>query len=79
MEIDDLRIRSARIVLGGVAPYPWRADAAERLIAGKKVDRALAASASEAAVTGAVPLRDNAYKLAMVRGAVEESLAALLS
>ena len=78
-ETDAGRIRSARIVLGGVGPYPWRADAAEKLVAGKKVDGALAAAASEAAVAGAVPLRDNAYKLDMVRGAVEELLAALLS
>ena len=48
-------------------------------MAGKEATGAVAQAAAEAAVAGAVPLRDNAYKLAMIRGAVEESLAALLS
>ncbi len=38
----------------------------------------MAAAAAEAAVSGAMPLRDNAYKLDMVRGAVEESLMAFI-
>jgi xanthine dehydrogenase YagS FAD-binding subunit len=71
-------VRTARIVLGGVGPVPWRADAAEKLLAGKKLDGAAAAAAAEAAVSGAIALRDNAYKLDMVKGAVEESLAAFL-
>jgi xanthine dehydrogenase YagS FAD-binding subunit len=69
-------VQSGRIVLGGVSPYPWRVSAAEKLLAGKKLDSALISAVSEAAIAGAVPLRDNAYKVAMVKGAVEESLAA---
>ncbi len=71
-------VQTARIVLGGVGPYPWRADAAEKALVGKKLDSAAAAAAGEAAVAGAMALRDNAYKMDMVKGIVEESLAAFI-
>jgi xanthine dehydrogenase YagS FAD-binding subunit len=77
LQIEGDAVRAARIVLGGVGPHPWRLDAAEKVVIGKKLDAAQAAAAAEAAVMGAMPLRDNAYKLDMVKGAVEESLAAL--
>jgi xanthine dehydrogenase YagS FAD-binding subunit len=70
-------ISKARIVLGGVAPYPWRAAAAEKLLIGRKPDGGIAAAAAQAATEGADPLRDNGYKVEMVKGAVEESILAL--
>jgi xanthine dehydrogenase YagS FAD-binding subunit len=70
-------VGKARVVLGGVAPYPWRAAAAEKLLIGKKPDGAIAAAAAQAATEGADPLRDNGYKVEMVKGAVEESLLAM--
>jgi xanthine dehydrogenase YagS FAD-binding subunit len=71
-------VAGARIVLGGVAPYPWRVTKAETILAGGKLDAASAAKAAEAALEGARPLRDNGYKLEMVKGAVEEALLACL-
>ncbi len=71
-------VSRARVVLGGVAPYPWRAASAEKLLTGKKPDSTLAAAAAQAAVEGADPLRDNAYKVEMVKGAVEESILAMV-
>ena len=67
-------IQSARIVLGGVAPLPWRLQAAEKLLTGKKLDGGLAAAVAEAAALGANPLKDNGYKVQMVKGSVEESI-----
>jgi xanthine dehydrogenase YagS FAD-binding subunit len=78
LQVDGDNVRTARIVLGGVAPYPWRAEAAEKVLIGGKLDSARAAAAADAAVTGATPLRDNAYKLEIVKGAVEESIVALI-
>jgi xanthine dehydrogenase YagS FAD-binding subunit len=78
VQFDSSAVRAARIIMGGVGPYPWRLESAEKLLVGKKLDPAQAAAAAEAAVTGAIPLRDNAYKLDMVKGAVEESLLALI-
>ena len=76
LQFDAGKVSRARILLGGVAPYPWRAEAAEKLLIGKKPDRAIAAAAGQAAAEGANPMRDNAYKVEMVKGAVEESILA---
>jgi xanthine dehydrogenase YagS FAD-binding subunit len=74
LQMQNDTVNSARIVLGGVGPYPWRVPAAEKAVTGKKLDRAAAEAAAQAAVEGATPLDENAYKIAMVRGAVAESL-----
>lgn len=74
LNVEKEVVRSARIVLGGVAPYPLRADSAEKEIEGKKLDGAVAEAAAKIAVAGASPLKDNYYKVEMARGAVEESL-----
>jgi xanthine dehydrogenase YagS FAD-binding subunit len=77
LEFSNDIISTARIVLGGVAARPWRVEAAEKLLAGKRIDAATAAAAAQAAVAGATPLRDNGYKIKMAQGAVEESILAL--
>ncbi len=66
--------RSARIVLGGVAPIPWRLPEVEKMLAGQRVTPALAAKAGEAAIAGARPLAKNGYKVPMVRGMVSRTL-----
>ncbi len=67
----------ARIVLGGVAPIPWRCQAAESVIVGYSLDEALIARAAHAALEGAAPLSKNRYKLAMVKGVLRRSLTCL--
>lgn len=67
-------VREARVVLGGVAPVPWRAHAAERAIIGHRLDGPTIAAAARAAVAGAEPLARNGYKVPLVRGLVEERL-----
>jgi xanthine dehydrogenase YagS FAD-binding subunit len=78
LQFENGNIRTARIALGGVGPFPWRIPAVEKLLAGKKLDQALAAAAGNEAAAGARPLRDNGYKVEMVKGAVEEVLAAFV-
>ena len=53
LEMDKDMCRSARVVLGGVAPIPWRLPEVERLLTGKRVTPAVAADAGAAAVAGA--------------------------
>ena len=79
VEVSNGLVTRASIVLSGVAPAPWRASAAEKLLVGKPLDARAAAEAASAAVTGADPLSENAYKVDLVRGIVEESLLALSS
>lgn len=71
------RVDSARIVLSGVAAVPWRAKDAEKVLAGKKLDTQAVAEAAALAVKGAQPLSQNAYKVDLVRGIVEEGLLAM--
>ena len=69
--------REARIVLGGVAPIPWRVPEAERLLVGQRVTPELASRVGEAAVAGAMPLAKNAYKVPLTRGVVERTVLTL--
>jgi xanthine dehydrogenase YagS FAD-binding subunit len=70
--------RDGRVVLGGVAPIPWRAAKAEAFLRGKKIDDNIAQQAGTVALEGAKPLKDNIYKVKMaqdlVRRAVLESV-----
>jgi xanthine dehydrogenase YagS FAD-binding subunit len=66
----------ASIVLGAVAPTPWRARAAEAVLVGRAIDSASAREAGRAAHVGAIPLRDNGYKLPLVETAVRRAVLA---
>ena len=70
-------IAEARLALGGVAPIPWRAKEAEEVLRGRKISEELTLQAGEAAVAKARPLRDNAYKVQLVRALVGEALTKL--
>jgi len=67
-------VRDARIVLGGVAHAPWRAQTAERELAGRALDDKAIAAAASASVAGARPLRDNAFKIPLARRTVARAL-----
>ncbi len=77
LEMDGDVCRDARIVLGGVAPIPWRVPEAERLLVGQPVTPELAREVGAAAVAGARPLSKNAYKVPLTRGVVERTVLAL--
>jgi xanthine dehydrogenase YagS FAD-binding subunit len=72
-------IDGARIVLSGVAPVPWQAPAAERVLVGHKPDARLIAQAADAAASHAEPMEQNGYKVALVRGVVAEAIEACLT
>jgi xanthine dehydrogenase YagS FAD-binding subunit len=69
-------VKSARVVMGAVAPIPWRAQAAERVLAGKTITEAVAVEAANAAVAGARPMSGNAYKIQIARTAVKRAVLA---
>lgn len=71
--------RRARLVLGGVAPIPWRLPDVEQLLASRKITPELAARAGEAAVAGARPLAKNAYKVPLTQAMVKRTLLDLVS
>jgi xanthine dehydrogenase YagS FAD-binding subunit len=68
------RVARARIVLGAVAPLPWRVPRAEDCLLGEPLYRKAIHSACEAAVEDARPLRENAYKIPLVKGLLKKAL-----
>jgi xanthine dehydrogenase YagS FAD-binding subunit len=69
-------VRNARVVMGGVAPIPWRAAKAEEFLRGKRLDENVAKQASEIALEGARPLKDNGYKVKMAQDLLQRGLLA---
>jgi xanthine dehydrogenase YagS FAD-binding subunit len=67
-------VQSARVVLGHVAPVPWRASEAEKSLAGKAIDEGAASDAGNSAVSGAKPLSQNAYKVQLARVAAKRAI-----
>ena len=74
LTMDGSTVRGARIVMGAVAPVPWRVPAAERALVGKTITEASAADAAAIAVAGAKPLSGNAYKIQIAKTAVKRAL-----
>src|SRR5215813_8722527 len=68
-------VRQARLVLGGVAPVPWRVPRAEEFLAGKRLDASVATEAARLALRGASPLSKNAYKIPLTQTLVRRALA----
>jgi xanthine dehydrogenase YagS FAD-binding subunit len=77
LDMEGSRCHGARIVLGGVAPIPWRLPEIEKLLIGERITPELAAKAGEAAVSGARPLAKNGYKVPMVQAMVARTILTL--
>jgi xanthine dehydrogenase YagS FAD-binding subunit len=74
LEMDGQTCRRARVVMGGVAPIPWRLPEVERLLAGRRITEALALQAGDRAVAGARPLTKNAYKIPLTKAVVKRTI-----
>ena len=68
-------VRDARLVLGGVAPIPWRVPAAEKFLVGKQLSADVRAEAGKIALAEAKPLEKNAYKIPLAQTLVQRALA----
>ena len=69
--------QDGRIVLGGVAPVPWRAEVVEAALLGKNVDESVK-SAAALIRNEARPLSLNAYKVDIAIGVTERAIRSLL-
>jgi xanthine dehydrogenase YagS FAD-binding subunit len=76
---DGSTISDARAVFGGVAPTPHRDRNVEDVLKGKMISADLPEAASQAALRGAEPLENNAYKIDVSKGVVKEALMDLMS
>jgi xanthine dehydrogenase YagS FAD-binding subunit len=77
LEMDRDTCKKARVVLGGVAPIPWRLPTVEAMLTGQRITPELAAQAGEASIAGAQPLAKNKYKLPLTRTIVKRTLTAV--
>jgi xanthine dehydrogenase YagS FAD-binding subunit len=76
LTLDGNKVRSARVVMGYVAPVPWRSKEAEETLIGKTINEETAKAAGEAAVSGAKSLGRNGYKIQLARVAVKRAILA---
>jgi xanthine dehydrogenase YagS FAD-binding subunit len=67
-------VRNVRVVMGAVAPIPWRSPEAEKAVLGSRLDAANATRAADAALHAAAPLADNRYKVPMAKALVRRAL-----
>jgi xanthine dehydrogenase YagS FAD-binding subunit len=74
LRIDAGKIADARLALGGVAAKPWRARAAEKLLAGHAPDAAIFRRAAQAALADAKPSGDNAFKIELAQRVLVRAL-----
>ena len=66
--------QDARIILGAVAPFPYRAKAAEEIIKGEPLDASSAEAAAEGAVADAKPLSKNGYKIEIAKTLIRRAI-----
>lgn len=70
--------KGARIVLGCIAPVPWRARAAGDALTCKAIGTATVEAAAKAAVTEAKPLAMNAFKVPLAQALLKRAILASL-
>src|SRR5919108_677753 len=75
VRLEGRRIADARLVLGGVAPIPWRASAAEQVLLEAEGSDGLFPRTAEAALSGVEPLAHNAYKVPLAKNLIRRALA----
>jgi xanthine dehydrogenase YagS FAD-binding subunit len=74
LQIDRGVCKAARVVLGGVAPVPWRLSAVEQMLTGQRITPELSAQAGAKAIEGARPLQKNRYKVPMTQALVARAI-----
>jgi xanthine dehydrogenase YagS FAD-binding subunit len=74
LELDGDTVRSARLVLGGVAHKPWRLEEAERILTGQKMERHVFAVAAHEGMAGAKTFRYNRFKVEMATRGIRQAL-----
>ncbi|MGI8642541.1 MAG: FAD binding domain-containing protein, partial [Thermomicrobiales bacterium] len=76
---EDGKIAAAHVVLGGVAPVPWRCPDAEQVLNGASPSPELFSRAADAALQGAKPMAHNSYKVPLAKGLVKQALERVIS
>ena len=78
LQVEGTRIQTASVVLGGVAPMPWRLPEVEQWLRGQALSAPVAGRAGALAIAHAQPLAKNGHKVPMTSAAVERALLRLV-
>jgi xanthine dehydrogenase YagS FAD-binding subunit len=79
LDVRDGTVAQSRIALGAAASHPWRARAAERVLANAPATTATFEQAANAELEAAEPLPGNAYKVKLLRHLIVSTLEELAS
>jgi xanthine dehydrogenase YagS FAD-binding subunit len=74
LDLRDGVVHDVRIALGGIATKPWRSREAENTLTGKTADASTYRAAAEAALSGAMPRRHNAFKIELAKRTLVRAL-----
>lgn len=74
LDMDGNTVKSARIVMGAVAPTPWIPAAAAAVLVGKEMKEDTVAAAAQKSVEGSKALKNNGYKIRLAQIAVQRAL-----
>lgn len=73
-KMDGAVMSDVRIVYGGVAPKPWKAVSAEKMLEGKSVTEDDALKAAVVEFADAEPLEQNEYKVVLARNLLKRAV-----
>jgi xanthine dehydrogenase YagS FAD-binding subunit len=74
ISISGGNVARARIALGGVGTKPWRSPEAEGALVGQPANQANFRRAAEAALRGAKPQSENAFKIELSKRCLAHAL-----
>ena len=74
MDIENGRVKFARVALGGVGTKPWRSILAEKVLSGAIANQQTYRTAAEAALSDAKPYKHNAFKIELAKRTLVRAL-----
>lgn len=78
LEMEDGRVRNVRLALGGLAPKPWRAYEAEKVLLGGEAGLDLFRRAADAELSHARGFRYNSFKIELAKRTIASVLSELV-
>jgi xanthine dehydrogenase YagS FAD-binding subunit len=74
LDVQGGTIKQARVALGGLATKPWRSKEAEQKLEGQRPSKDVFHAAAEAALAGATPRKENAFKVELGKRTIVRAL-----
>jgi xanthine dehydrogenase YagS FAD-binding subunit len=72
--LDGETVRDARVAVGGVGTKPWKLPQVAQALIGKRLDRETIEASTKLATEGARPLKQNGFKVELVKRTVARAL-----